>query len=219
MLKQRAGFVPRFYRSHALFSVVGVHSVSKENASAKQSEKSRRNHRTHPYATLRAADHTRSALVHHLISRRKKGFIRATMRGIEGCASSCASVAVMAQCQVERGEPQRPSRQSRAALRAKMLTRAFSSESLPALDAGWIPVRVKKTRQNKRLEPPFRFNRNGKGSSGCHLVEAPGKHHSADDCCRFGQSEWPSPCCFCSPLIFYKTRQSTHVWRIERSQI
>ena len=29
---------------------------------------------------------------------------------------------------------------------------------------GWVPVRVKKTRQNKRLEPPFRFNRNGKGS-------------------------------------------------------
>ena len=27
--------------------------------------------------------------------------------------------------------------------------RAFSSESLPALDAGWIPVRVKKTRQTK----------------------------------------------------------------------
>jgi hypothetical protein len=24
---------------------------------------------------------------------------------------------------------------------------------------------VKKTRQNKKLEPPFRFNRNGKGSS------------------------------------------------------
>src|SRR6266481_6874453 len=30
--------------------------------------------------------------------------------------------------------------------------------------AKWVPVRVKKTRQNKRLEPPFRFNRNGKGS-------------------------------------------------------
>src|SRR5882724_4069789 len=28
-----------------------------------------------------------------------------------------------------------------------------------------MPVRVKKTRQNKELEPPFRFNRNGKGSS------------------------------------------------------
>jgi hypothetical protein len=26
-------------------------------------------------------------------------------------------------------------------------------------------VRVKKTRQNKEIEPPFRFNRNGKGSS------------------------------------------------------
>jgi hypothetical protein len=29
--------------------------------------------------------------------------------------------------------------------------RAFSSESCPALDAGWLPVRVKKTRQNRNL--------------------------------------------------------------------
>ena len=39
----------------------------------------------------------------------------------------------------------------------------------PALErfpAKWTPVRVKKTRQNKNLEPfPFRFHRNGKGSS------------------------------------------------------
>jgi hypothetical protein len=33
--------------------------------------------------------------------------------------------------------------------------------------AKWAPVRVKKTRQNKKLEPPFRFNRNGKGSRLC----------------------------------------------------
>src|ERR1700723_525316 len=33
------------------------------------------------------------------------------------------------------------------------LAGAFSSESLPGLDAGWIPVRVKKTRQNKNPEP------------------------------------------------------------------
>src|SRR5713101_7137792 len=32
-------------------------------------------------------------------------------------------------------------------------TRAFSSEACPALDAGWVPVRVKKTRQNKKIEP------------------------------------------------------------------
>ena len=31
-------------------------------------------------------------------------------------------------------------------------SRAFSSEACPALDAGWIPVRVKKTRQNKKVE-------------------------------------------------------------------
>src|ERR1700686_236559 len=29
----------------------------------------------------------------------------------------------------------------------------FSSEACPGLDPGWMPVRVKKTRQNKRLEP------------------------------------------------------------------
>ena len=39
----------------------------------------------------------------------------------------------------------------------------FRAKACPALDAGWVPVRVKKTRQNKRLqnkrlEPPFRFN-------------------------------------------------------------
>src|SRR6266404_1021131 len=31
--------------------------------------------------------------------------------------------------------------------------------------AKWMPVRIKKTRQNNEIEPPFRFNRNGKGSS------------------------------------------------------
>jgi hypothetical protein len=38
----------------------------------------------------------------------------------------------------------------------------IKSERFPAK---WMPVRVKKTRQNKEIEPPFRFNRNGKGSS------------------------------------------------------
>jgi hypothetical protein len=37
--------------------------------------------------------------------------------------------------------------------------------TLERFPAKWIPVRVKKTRQNKEIEPPFRFNRNGKGSS------------------------------------------------------
>jgi hypothetical protein len=36
-----------------------------------------------------------------------------------------------------------------------------TSERFPAK---WGPVRVKKTRQNKELEHPLRFNRNGKGS-------------------------------------------------------
>jgi hypothetical protein len=30
---------------------------------------------------------------------------------------------------------------------------SVSSESLPGLDPGRVPVRVKKTRQNKRIEP------------------------------------------------------------------
>jgi DNA invertase Pin-like site-specific DNA recombinase len=34
-------------------SVIGVHGVSKKNASTKQAEKCYHNHRTHPYATLR----------------------------------------------------------------------------------------------------------------------------------------------------------------------
>src|ERR1700680_2220241 len=29
--------------------------------------------------------------------------------------------------------------------------------------AKWMPVGVKKTRRNQEIEPPFRFNRNGKG--------------------------------------------------------
>jgi hypothetical protein len=36
---------------------------------------------------------------------------------------------------------------------------------LERFPAKWIPVREKKTRQNKEIEPPFRFNRNGNGSS------------------------------------------------------
>jgi hypothetical protein len=34
--------------------------------------------------------------------------------------------------------------------------------------AKWKPVRVKKPRQTKEIEPPFRFHRNGKGSSARH---------------------------------------------------
>jgi hypothetical protein len=40
----------------------------------------------------------------------------------------------------------------------------FGRRYLERFPAKWIPVRVKKTRQNKEIEPPFRFNRNGKGS-------------------------------------------------------
>ena len=38
----------------------------------------------------------------------------------------------------------------------------FFSGLLERFPAKWMPVRVKKTRQNKEVEPPFRFNRNGK---------------------------------------------------------
>src|ERR1700676_720476 len=37
--------------------------------------------------------------------------------------------------------------------------RAFSSESLPGLDPGWNPVRVKKTRQINESRAPLRFHR------------------------------------------------------------
>jgi hypothetical protein len=47
----------------------------------------------------------------------------------------------------------------------RSVVRAFSGESLPRTRCGWIPVRVKKTRQNIEIEPSFRFYRNGKGSS------------------------------------------------------
>jgi hypothetical protein len=39
----------------------------------------------------------------------------------------------------------------------------FPAKACPGLDPGWIPARVKKTDQNKKIEPPFRFHRNGKG--------------------------------------------------------
>jgi hypothetical protein len=41
---------------------------------------------------------------------------------------------------------------------------------LKRFQAKWMPVRVKKTRQNKQIEPPFRFNRNGKGSGSDHVA-------------------------------------------------
>jgi hypothetical protein len=43
--------------------------------------------------------------------------------------------------------------------------RACANEILERFQAKWRPVRVKKTRQIKNLEPRFDFHRNGKGSS------------------------------------------------------
>jgi hypothetical protein len=42
---------------------------------------------------------------------------------------------------------------------------AFQAKACPGLDPGWKPVRVKKARQIKNLEPSFRFYRNGRGSA------------------------------------------------------
>src|ERR1700682_5324395 len=41
----------------------------------------------------------------------------------------------------------------------------FVQRELERFQEKWSPVRVKKTRQIEILEPPFRFDRNGKGSS------------------------------------------------------
>jgi hypothetical protein len=38
----------------------------------------------------------------------------------------------------------------------------FPAKACPGLDPGWTPVRVKKTRQTREIEPAFRFDRNGK---------------------------------------------------------
>ena len=118
----------------ALQFSVSVHGVRKENARAEQSEKCRRKHRTHRYATRCPSQ--RARWLHQLISRRKNGFMRATMRAIEGHASSCAPVAGLAQCPWH-GVLARclgtvsgratwscsvPATKSRKALRAKMLS-------------------------------------------------------------------------------------------------
>jgi hypothetical protein len=57
------------------------------------------------------------------------------------------------------------------------LLERFRAKACPGPDPGWIPVRVKKTRQNKKLEPPFRFNRSGKALGS---EEPPGFHRAVD---------------------------------------
>ena len=37
----------------------------------------------------------------------------------------------------------------------------FRAKACPGLDPGWVPVRVKKTRQNKKLEPGSDLIRTG----------------------------------------------------------
>jgi len=61
---------------------------------------------------------------------------------------------------------------------------ANASREPERFPAKWMPVRVKKTRQNKEIEPPFRFNRNGKGSrtcSGSPPAAVDQRHHIVDD--------------------------------------
>jgi hypothetical protein len=40
---------------------------------------------------------------------------------------------------------------------ARPVLERFQAKACPALDAGWVPVRVKKTRQIRKLEPRFDF--------------------------------------------------------------
>jgi Uracil phosphoribosyltransferase len=60
--------------------------------------------------------------------------------------------------------PARPRRRRRQDVRheVRAASERLALKACPALDAGWGPVRVKKARQNKKLDAPFRFNRNGK---------------------------------------------------------
>src|SRR5882724_1929099 len=57
------------------------------------------------------------------------------------------------------------------------------------IPAKWMPVRVKKTRQNKELEPPFRFNRNGKGSSERVVSDSRSDRSGRLSSSRFGSRE------------------------------
>src|ERR1700680_1609781 len=47
----------------------------------------------------------------------------------------------------------------------------MAANLLPSFPAKWTPVRVRKTRQNKKLEPPFRFNRNRGSSRSLALIK------------------------------------------------
>jgi transposase len=61
---------------------------------------------------------------------------------------------------------------------------------LERFPAKWMPVRVKKTRQNKEVEPPFRFNRNGKGSSWKHGSPASLAAARLPRAIRYALSRW-----------------------------
>jgi hypothetical protein len=42
-----------------------------------------------------------------------------------------------------------------ATARDALFSERFRAKACPGLDPGWMPVRVKKTRQNKKMEPRF----------------------------------------------------------------
>ena len=96
-----------FHASHLLWSVIGVQGVSNENASAKQSEKCHRNHRTHPYATLHAClDHRGLQKVRRFlddyVASQKWFHAGDQAHNLKRQAHSCASVAARAQCEAEK---------------------------------------------------------------------------------------------------------------------
>src|SRR5882757_2500570 len=97
----------------------------------------------------------------------------------------------------------------------------FRAKAYPGLDPGWTPVRVKKTRQNKGIEPGSDSIRTDKslGTSfarargGCRFTQYQrGTKHDVDDR-RGGLREFPeqqSGCLYSHLMMFYPDRRQ---WR------
>src|ERR1700724_2316599 len=60
---------------------------------------------------------------------------------------------------LDKGEKGRPDHDAIRLNRIMISSLCFRAKACPGRDPGWIPVRVKKTRQNKEVESPFRFKR------------------------------------------------------------
>jgi hypothetical protein len=85
------------------------------------------------------------------------------IRSVEEYRALAQSVHQYCICAAHSRDPrvQRLKRELEQTLKPRLSDRGESLERFPAK---WAPVRVKKTRQNEKPEPPFRFNRNGTGS-------------------------------------------------------